>query len=353
MVIVRSTCFAEAAVRRLACIFAVLVCYIAVGGAFGVVLGGCSSEPAPLWINCGTAAGGPVYSQHAIGDLKSMNIACQGSTGPTVVLLHGFPDFARGWHKVMAELAKDHIVIAPDQRGYNITSGPEAVAGYKIDELVGDIKALLDKTTSATDGTAKGGKVTLVGHDWGGAVAWTFANKHPALLNKLVIVNGPHPDVFINEYNTNPKQKAASSYMAFFTTPGSEAVLKANEHKLLIDAFGSALSDEDKAEYRKLFAASDLVKMLNWYRANLDTTAGTIAAANITIAVPTLVAWGMKDSALLAGNLNGLDKYVQDLKIQHFATATHWVPHEQPAAVAKAVADFTAGLPIAATATES
>ncbi len=326
------------------------------------LLGACSSEaadtPAPTtvdpFLTCGAADAKPVYSAHPIGELKSMNIGCQGKEGPLVVLLHGFPDFAYGWESVAKELSGKHIVVAPDQRGYNTTWGPDNkdVAAYKIDKLVGDIKALVTRLTDAKDGLGKAGETIIVGHDWGGAVAWTFAHKHAELTGKLVIVNGPHPDTFIREYNNNPKQKDASSYMALFNTPGTENFLKSNNHKALIDAFGKALTDAQKDVYRKLFAASDLVKMLNWYRANLDTDKGTIAASNITIDVPTLVAWGMKDTALLPGNLDGLDKYVKTLTVQKFEKATHWVPHEQPEAVAKAIADFAAGLPIAPTATE-
>lgn len=304
------------------------------------------------WLPCGPADGEPVISSHAIGELANMDITCQGTSGPVVLLLHGFPDFAYGWTKVMRKLAKDHIVIAPDQRGYHKTSGPDDVDGYKIDKLVGDIEALVKRISATEDGLAAPGKLTVVGHDWGGAIAWTFGHKHPDLLSKLVIINGPHPDVFIREYNENPEQKNASAYMAFFSTPGSEGALMANEHKLLVDAFGDALLELDKLKYRELFAASKLTRMLNWYRANIDTTKGTIAASDITIKVPTLVAWGMKDTALLPGNLVGLDKYVEKLTIQHFPTATHWVPHEQPAAIATAVREFTAGLPVAPTATE-
>ena len=310
------------------------------------------AEAGPRWLECGEADGAPIYSQIEVGELKTMNIACQGKSGAPVLLLHGFPDYAYGWHKVMSELAADHIVIAPDQRGYHTTWGPDDVAGFHIDKLVDDVKALIERATATKDGTAAPGEMILVGHDWGGAVAWTFASRHPDLIVKLVIMNAPHPDIFMREYNDNPDQHEASSYMAFFNAPGSEAVLKANDHQLLIDAFGDALTETEKAAYRELYAASDLVKMLNWYRANVDTDKGEMSAKNLHVTVPTLVAWGMKDAALLPGNLIGLDAYVTDLTLQQFPTATHWIAHEQPQAVAKAIRDFAAGLAIPATASE-
>ena len=301
----------------------------------------------------GCPADAPAHIQLSdVGELKTMHVACQGDKGPGVLLLHGFPEFWYGWHRVMKELAPTHQVVAPDQRGYNKTSVPTGLDAYHLDKLVADTVALIDRLTDPKTGTMQAGKITLVGHDWGGALAWVVAHKHPKRIGKLVIINGPHPDVFAREYNNNPAQKDAASYMALFRTPGIEGALAANDYKLLLGGFGTSLSEADKALYRAAYTTSGLTGMLAWYRANLDTEKGEMTAKNVTIDVPTLVVWGMKDTALLYGNTVGLSKWVKDLTQQQLPTATHWVSHDQPVALAKAIADFTAGLPIPATGTE-
>ena len=254
----------------------------------------------------------------------------------------------------MGELAATHQTAAPDQRGYHLTAKPDGIPAYHIDKLVADIKALLERLTDPTTGTMKASEITLVGHDWGGAVAWTVAHRHPELIGKLVIINGPHPDAFHREYTENPAQKAASGYMTLFSTVGIESTLMVNNFALLMNAVKGALSAEEQAAYLAMYKAggeAGLRSMLNWYRANLNTETGEMAVKDVTVKVPTLVVWGMADTALLPGCMAGLETWVSDLKRQQVPEATHWVAHERPKTIARAIRDFTAGLPIPATAT--
>ncbi|MCO4760124.1 MAG: alpha/beta hydrolase [Myxococcales bacterium] len=315
----------------------------------------CAAEPEPAadkWAVC--AADEPTHvTLTDVGELREMHVACQGNKGPGIVMLHGFPEYWRAYKGVMGLLAATHQTVVPDQRGYNLTAKPDGISSYHIDKLAADIKALLERLTDPVTGTLKRGEVTLVGHDWGGAVAWVVAHRYPELVGRLVIVNGPHPDAFHREYTENPAQKSASGYMSLFSTVGIEPTLMANDFGLLMGALGSSLSKEDKAAYLAMFKAggeSGLTSMLNWYRANINTDTGQMTVKDVTVKVPTLVVWGMDDTALLPGCMAGLETWVSDLKRQRIPGATHWVMHERPKTVARAIADFTAGLPIPATA---
>lgn len=279
--------------------------------------------------SCGST---PEFANVDVGDV-TLNVACQGD-GPTVLLLHGFPEFWYGWTDVMNGLAGDHRVVVPDQRGYNLSDKPDGLDAYKIDKLVADMVALIDTLDAP---------VHLVGHDWGGVVAWGLASLFPDKIESLVIANGPHPNVFAREYTNNPEQKAASSYVSFFISPGAEDALSANNYGALAGAFAGALNDEQLDVYKEAWAQPGaLTATLNWYRANFDAEDGPQFAGEYHIDVPTLVLWGEKDTALLIGNIAGLDDYVSDLTIQTYDDATHWIGHDKPAEVAAEIAAFVA-----------
>ena len=275
----------------------------------------------------------PEYRMVNVGQV-SLNVACQGS-GPTVVLLHGFPEFSLAWQKLMDELAADYRLIVPDQRGYNLSDKPEGVENYTIDKLVADVAGLIDHVSDEP--------VALLGHDWGGAVAWVVGNQLTTRVNKLMIANGPHPDVFARELANNPDQQEASSYINALLTPGSETFMAANDYALLASAFAGSLSDEELVLYKAAWGQEGaLLGMVNWYRANI-TEAGTFDGENVTVDTPTLVMWGMKDAALLAGNLVGLEEFVSDLTVVEFADATHWIGHEQPKELARVMKEWLNG----------
>jgi len=269
--------------------------------------------------------------------------------GPVILFLHGFPEFWYAWKNQLAEFGKDHQAIAPDLRGYNLSDKPGELDAYRMANLVEDIRALADHFSHHK-------KFVLVGHDWGGAVAWSFAIAHPDYLRKLVIVNAPHPGVFARLLASDPAQQKASHYMLMFRGEQAEKTLSDNSYALLVNiVLGAGLksgvfSEEDKQAYIKAWSQPGaLTGGLNYYRANRvgppsadAPSTGNFAAdpSALTVKVPTLVIWGEKDTALLTGNLEGLDKFVNPLTIRRIADGSHWVIHEKPAEVNGYIHDF-------------
>jgi len=287
----------------------------------------------------GTAASTP---QDAYAEVNGVRLHyVQEGKGPLILFLHGFPEFWYAWKDLLPEFANDHHAVAVDMRGYNLSSMPQAVDSYQIPILVEDIRALAEKLGAK--------KFVLVGHDWGGVIAWQFAAAHPEMLEKLVVINAPHPAVFARELANNPDQQKASAYFNLFTSPVAEATLSQNDFALLQPSvLGTWANDEDRQKYLESWRRG-LTGGLNYYRAaNLKSPAGgeTTDASSISIpknpiiTVPTLVIWGLKDTALLQGNLDGLDQYVKVLTIDRVPDASHWVVHEQPATVIRAMRLF-------------
>ena len=172
----------------------------------------------------------------------------ESGAGELVIFLHGFPEFWYEWRNLLEEFGRDHLAIAPDLRGYNLSDKPPNVEDYAVKAIVSDIKAMFEHFSP-------GRKAVLVGHDWGGAIAWAFAIAFPDYLEKLVIINAPHPGVFARELRSNPEQQKASAYMLTFRGPEAEALLSAKEYRALARAvFDGAsppdvFSEEDRARY--------------------------------------------------------------------------------------------------------
>jgi pimeloyl-ACP methyl ester carboxylesterase len=271
--------------------------------------------------------------------------------GKLIMFVHGFPEFWYEWKNQLAEFGKDYQAVAPDLRGYNLSDKPTELDQYKIATLVEDIRALGDHFSHNK-------KFILVAHDWGGAVAWAFAIAHPDYLQKLVIVNAPHPGVFTKLLASDPKQQAASQYMLMFRSDKAEEMLSGNNYAGLVNAvLGAGLkngvfTEDDKQTYIKAWSQPGaLTGGLNYYRANRvgppspdpkQTSTGNFAVdpSALMVKVPTLVIWGEKDTALLTGNLDGLDQFVPQLTIKRIADGSHWVIHEQPAEVNAAIREF-------------
>jgi pimeloyl-ACP methyl ester carboxylesterase len=270
--------------------------------------------------------------------------------GKLIMFVHGFPEFWFEWKTQLMEFGKSYQAVAPDMRGYNLSSKPSELEKYQVKYMVEDLRALAEKLGHK--------KFTLVAHDWGGAIAWAFAIAHPDYLDKLIIINAPHPGVFARELRENPAQQQASRYMLMFRSPEAEATLSANNYQLLVQiVLGEGLkngtfTEEDKKAYLDAWSQPGaLTGGLNYYRAARvgppsgpsDTSAGNFAGmdpSSLTVKVPTLVIWGEKDTALLTGNLVGLDKFVPNLTIKRIPDGTHWVIHEKPALVNGYIREF-------------
>ena len=258
--------------------------------------------------------------------------------GPLVVLLHGFPEFWYGWRRQIAPLAGAGFrVVAPDQRGYNLSEVPKGVEAYRMAELSKDVAGLMDALGRQD--------CYLVGHDWGAAVAWNVALTYPERVQKLAILNVPHPAVMLDFLKRNPRQMFKSWYIAFFQIPGlADWLVRLNDfHQAAGSLRGSSqpgtFSDEDIAEYKKAWKNSaGLTGMINWYRALLRYRPSM--PEDNRLHMPVRILWGKRD-AFLSHEMAGLSAQLCDqAALTLFEHATHWVQHEEADAVAKALIDF-------------
>ena len=281
----------------------------------------------------------------------TLNVAfAGGDDAPAVLLLHGFPESHRTWRSVAPLLEDRFRLIMPDQRGFAGSDRPQDVAEYRTQLLVDDIFALADALGLE--------KFALVGHDFGGAIAWPAAFRGDPRLTRLAIVNAPHPIIFQKSLIEDAAQRAASQYIRMFRTPVAERVIEA----MGLDAFfdkviganaGEAMILEAErqqylAEWRQPGA---LTAMLNWYRASsviVPPTAVTVPVPDALlrlsprVGVPTLVVWGMRDTALLPVQLEGLDWLVDDVAVVRLPDAAHFAPWEAPDEIADALGRFLA-----------
>jgi pimeloyl-ACP methyl ester carboxylesterase len=263
--------------------------------------------------------------------------------GKLVLLVHGFPEFWYEWHSQLQAIGDaGYHAVAVDLRGYNLSSKPQDVESYRTRHLIEDLRALAASITSEP--------FTMVAHDWGGAVAWAFAMQHPALLDRLVILNSPHPAVFAREFATNPQQQRASQYMRLFQAPEAEAILSMGNFRALKVTTLQGRPAEDVSRYVEAWSQPGaLTGGLNYYRAMrikppaLDAAKLSLPAAeslpDMHVRVPTLVIWGMLDGALTPGNLDGLADYVPNLQIIRVPDATHWIVAEKPDLVNQLILD--------------
>jgi pimeloyl-ACP methyl ester carboxylesterase len=288
--------------------------------------------------------------EHGYADVNGVRLhhVSEGSGRP-IVFVHGFPEFWYAWRKQLTEFGRDHRALAFDMRGHNLSSKPPDVEAYAMPHLVEDLRALGDHLGL--------GRFTLVGHDWGGAVAWAFALAHPDRLERLVIVNAPHPALFGRLLREDPAQQKASEYMLAFRSAGAAATLAANDYGALKTIVLGGLrarglvSDADERAYVAAWSQPNALQCgLNFYRAarvgppgrDGAPASGTLGAGEgaLTVRVPTLVIWGEADTALLPQNLDGLERYVPDLTVRRIPDGTHWVIHEQPALVNRLIREF-------------
>ncbi len=288
--------------------------------------------------------------KHNYADVNNIRLHyVTAGKGKLIMFLHGFPEFWYAWRNQLAEFGRDHQAVAPDMRGYNLSSKPSDVEQYRIKYLVEDIRAFAEHLGHR--------RFILVAHDWGGGVAWPFAMRHPQYLEKLVIINAPHPIIFVRELRDNPAQQKASQYILVHRSPEAERILAKNNYALLVGSLmedgmkQGYFSEEDRKAYLEAWSQPGaLTGGLNYYRAaSLGPFTGegdeSLSAdpSLFAVRVPTLVIWGEKDRWLLAGNLEGLEKYVPNLTIKRIPDGSHWVIHERPALVNSYIREFIVG----------
>ena len=281
----------------------------------------------------------------------SLSCRASGPEGaPLLLFLHGFPEAAFVWDPLLRHFGSHYRCIAPNLRGYEHSSAPAEVEAYRAKHLVADIAALVGQL---------GGRLeALIAHDWGGAVAWNFAAMHPQRLERLVIVNSPHPATFLRQLQHDPAQQAASAYMNFLCRPDADTLLEEDDFARLWPFFtmfagGPAewLGDPVKEQYRAVWRQG-LRGPVNYYRASPlrpptkdDQSVMQVQLQRewVTVPVPTHVVWAEGDSALLPGLLEGLDEFVPRLTLARIPGATHWVIHERPARIAQEIEAALAG----------
>lgn len=286
-----------------------------------------------------------------VGNDVDLNVALAGEqSSPAVIFLHGFPESHRTWRSLAPKFQDRFYLVMPDQRGFAGSDRPQDENAYRTETLIDDIFDLADALGLET--------FALVGHDWGGAIAWTAALKRPERLTRLAIINAPHPWIFQKSLIEDSEQRAASQYISAFRNPGFEQAVEAMGYEAFFQKTFSKHVDLDsipEAEKRQYLAdwsqPGALRAMLNWYRGSKLVVPPPgltlplpdwLLKAFPKIAVPTLVIWGMKDSALLPLQLDGLEELVEDLSIVRLPDAGHFAPWEAPDAVAAALEPFLA-----------
>ncbi len=262
-------------------------------------------------------------------------------TGPLLLLLHGFPEFWYSWRQQIPVLSEHFTVVAPDQRGYNETDKP--AWGYELDVLVTDIVELIRKLGHE--------RAIVLGHDWGGMVAWALAMSYPHRVERLININIPHPALFVRALRHNRAQMRRSLYAAFFQLPFlPELALSANDYAVVewmlrgIAVNREAFSDSDIQAYKDAISKPGaLTAMLNWYRAAGRTFGQRILPGDgARVDVPTLLIWGERDPALGVELTYGTEKYVPNLQLHYVPQGSHWVHHEHPDLVNRYILDFLA-----------
>lgn len=259
---------------------------------------------------------------------------------PPVILLHGFPEFWAGWRRQIPALAAAGFrVIAPDQRGYNLTAKPQGVAAYDLDQLAEDVIALGDHLGI--------GKLKLVGHDWGASVAWWCATVRPERLERIVAINAPHPAIWLRSMREDKAQRRKSRYVQMFRLPWlPEAMMRAWNYKALWDGLVQSsrpgtFGNDDFADYRQAWSRPGaLTATVNWYRALLKKP---MSQDLPRIGVPVLIVWGTGDKF---GERSGAEASLalcENGRLRFVEGATHWVHHEEPDLVNMELVGFLRG----------
>jgi len=284
---------------------------------------------------------GEVELAHRYADLGDVRLHyIEAGEGPLVLLLHGFPQFWYQWrHQILALVEAAFRVVAPDMRGYNLSDKPPGVQAYRVELLARDVERLI---RTCGEGTA-----TVVGHDWGAIAAWIAAMRHPGRVERLAILNVPHPTRSLDGL-LSPMQLLRSSYMFFFQIPRlPEKVIRAGDFALLRSVFRSdpvqpeAFTAEDIERYIEAIAQPGaLTASLNYYRALLRYPGETRALLK-RVEAPVLVIWGERDRFLSRRLAEPPRLWVPNLiRVKRLPNASHWVAEDRPLEVNTLLLDF-------------
>lgn len=297
--------------------------------------------------------GDPMIRRIALPSGVDLEVALLGNPeAPPIILLHGFPESYRTWRHQMLSLAIRYFVIAPNQRGYGASSRPEACDAYTPQKLICDVIALADALGLET--------FALVGHDWGGAIAWSAALRYPRRVRRLAIVNAPHPLLLQRAVIESPEQRRASQFIRTFRDTALDRDLTEDEltrffEDLFIRHLGARVSLDERERYFEQWRLPGALRaMLHWYRASnltvpaMDETVERpewIDGPFPLVSQPTLAIWGMRDAGLRPMLLDGLDQLCAQLTIVQLPGAGHFPQWETPAEVTRALGGWLAANP--------
>ena len=277
--------------------------------------------------------------RHAVVNGVRLHYVEYGS-GPLVVLLHGFPEFWYAWrHQIPALAAAGYRVIALDQRGYNLSDKPKGVGHYRLEALLGDVLGIIRHAGEQ--------RAVVAGHDWGGAIAWNFAMRHPEAVEKLIVLNAPHPQRVLDEI-TGFSQLRKSWYMLFFQLPWlPERLLRAGDYAGLANTLRTdpvhpgAFDEADIAHYKQAISQPGaLTATINYYRALFRLNPFRYKHSITRIDIPTLLIWGEQDRYLGIRLTEGLEPWVPKLRLERIPDASHWVQAEVPERVNALIVEF-------------
>jgi len=271
-------------------------------------------------------------------DIRLHTVTAGPQDGKPVILLHGFPEFWYSWRKQIGPLAEaGYRVIVPDQRGYNLSDKPSGIGYYQLDILVEDIIGLLDYFEID--------KAAVVGHDWGAAVAWTLAIQYANRVDRLAILNVPHPGIKLSALARIPQQLIKSWYILFFQIPFLPEYLLSRKNytalceSLIRSSSTGAFTPQDLEIYRQAWSQPNAVaSMLNWYRAMMQMPPAGLSGARINL--PVRIIWGMRDIALHPKLAAYSIELCDHGDLFYLENATHWVHQDQPDEVNRLIIDF-------------
>ncbi|MDJ0690858.1 MAG: alpha/beta hydrolase [Xenococcaceae cyanobacterium MO_188.B32] len=268
----------------------------------------------------------------------NLHYVTQGE-GPLMLMLHGFPEFWYSWRHQIPEFARDYKVVALDLRGYNESDKPKQPEAYRMEELLKDVEGVIRGLGYES--------CILVGHDWGGAIAWSFAYAYPDLVDRLIVMNLPHPAKFMEGLKT-PQQLLKSWYIFLFQLPWlPELLLQWNDYQAIESVFAgtaidkTAFSPTDLEAYKDAAAKRGaLTAMLNYYRNIFQSLLNDKPQEWSVLNIPTLMIWGEEDTALGKELTYETEKLVNSLQIKYIPNCSHWVQQEQPQLVNQYMREF-------------
>lgn len=268
-----------------------------------------------------------------LGDVTLHYVSAGSRDKPLIIFLHGFPDFWYAWKHQILDLKRDFWVVVPDLRGYGQSSKPSRVEDYHGSYLMEDVRGLIKSLGKD--------KATIVGHDWGASIAWSFATKHEDMVEKLVILNGPHPLAIRHQLEHSLEQIFKSWYFVTFQAPWlPEVFFRASDLEAL-DKVHAPYDQEEREAFKYAFCKSGaFTGPINYYRAAFRKIPGARGLKFRKLAIPALILWGRRDFALTSDLATLSLDYAGSGKVEYAATAGHWVHRENPDFVNQHIRQF-------------